>query len=294
MALALALGIFNPLVLLHLIGGAHNDAFMLGFLALGFAAFLRKHKLLAVVLVAMATGVKLTAAPALVFMAWNWRDDPAVAFGRRVRDTALVCLGAVGIIAVLGVLAGVGPGWIVALKGTSQSLGTYSLPTKLGFLLASIAHWLHVPASTGFVVAVARMFGLLAAGLLSLVLVLRSPRIGIVRAFAFSSLAIVMLGPVVWPWYLATGFAFLAASGVGKWRPATMVLIVSASLLVWPTSVPPLDWLQGYQTLLSPLVIGFVVAGCYFGQRMVTRRSTTDESELDELDAEPAETLAVS
>ncbi len=44
-AVALALGIVNPLVLLHLLGGSHNDALMLGFLALGFAAFLRERKL---------------------------------------------------------------------------------------------------------------------------------------------------------------------------------------------------------------------------------------------------------
>ncbi len=63
-ALALALGVANPLVMLHLLGGSHNDALMLGFLALGFAAYLRDHKWAGVVLVAFATAVKLTAAPA--------------------------------------------------------------------------------------------------------------------------------------------------------------------------------------------------------------------------------------
>ena len=186
-----------------------------------------------------------------------------------------------------------GPGWITALKGTSQSMGTYSLPTKLGYILASVAQAQHVPVSTGLVVAVTRTIGLMAAALLSLVLVLRSPRIGIVRAFAFSSLAIVMLGPVVWPWYLATGFAFLAASGVGKWRPTVIVLIASASLLVWPTSVPPLDSLQHYQALLSPLVLAAVVGGCYIGQRLARRPTEPVESAESAAPAPETDLLAV-
>ncbi len=49
--MALALAIANPLVLVHLIGGAHNDALMMGLLVLGVAAFERGRKILAVVLV---------------------------------------------------------------------------------------------------------------------------------------------------------------------------------------------------------------------------------------------------
>jgi alpha-1,6-mannosyltransferase len=270
-ALALALGILNPLVLLHLLGGSHNDALMLGFLALGLAAFLRKHKLLAVVLVALATGVKLTAAPALVFMAWNWRDDPTVLLGRRIRDSALVLLAAAAIIATLCVSFGVGAGWISALKGTGQSMSTYSIPTKLGFVTGDVMHWVGLHPSGNTVVAVFRGIGLLVAGLISLVLLLRSPRIGVVRAFAFSSLTIVMLGPVVWPWYLATGFALLAASGLGRWRPTYVVTVVAATLLVWPAGISPLESLQHYQNLLSPLVIAAVIGACYVGQRLADR-----------------------
>ena len=109
-------------MLLHLLGGSHNDALMLGFLALGFAAFLRDKRWLAVVLVAFATGVKLTAAPALVFMAWNWQDDPTITFARRVRTSAVVVAAAAAVIAALSVVVGVGPGWMAALRSTGQSM----------------------------------------------------------------------------------------------------------------------------------------------------------------------------
>ena len=71
-AAAVALGIGNPLVLLHLVGGSHNDALMLGFLALGLAAFRRDKKILTVVLVALAVSVKLPAVIALVYIGWAW------------------------------------------------------------------------------------------------------------------------------------------------------------------------------------------------------------------------------
>jgi hypothetical protein len=289
-ALALALGVLNPLVLLHLLGGSHNDALMLGFLALGFAAFLRDRKWLAVVLVACATGVKLTAAPALVFMAWNWRADPALGFARRVRTSAVVVAAAAAVIAGLSLLAGVGPGWVAALKSTGQSVSTYSLPTKAGYVITDVVQWVGLHPSTSTMIAAFRLVGLAVAGAISFVLLLRSPRIGLVRAFALSSLVIVILGPVVWPWYLATGFALLAASGIDRWRPTYVVLVVTATALVWPAGISPLASVQHVQNGISPLVVAFVIGVCWAGQRVAARRRARVDGSGDALsrDAEPA------
>jgi hypothetical protein len=54
-AVAVAVGIASPLVLLHLIGGSHNDALMMGFLTLGVAAFQRHRRYLGIALVILAT-----------------------------------------------------------------------------------------------------------------------------------------------------------------------------------------------------------------------------------------------
>ncbi|HVN51433.1 MAG TPA: polyprenol phosphomannose-dependent alpha 1,6 mannosyltransferase MptB, partial [Acidimicrobiales bacterium] len=287
-ALALALGILNPLVLLHLLGGSHNDALMLGFLALGFAAFVRDRRWLAVVLVAFAAGVKLTAAPALVFMAWNWQDDPAVAYARRVRRSAIVVAAAAAVITGLSVLAGVGPGWVAALKSTGQSVSTYSLPTKGAYVATDMLQWVGVHASTSAMIAGFRLVGLAVAGAISFVLLLRSPRLGVVRAFALSSLVIVILGPVVWPWYLATGFALLAATGVERWRPTYIVLVVTATALVWPAGISPLASVQHVQNGISPFVVALVVGVCWAGQRLAARgRSADRPGEGHAREAEP-------
>ncbi len=61
-AAALWLGALNPLVLLHLVAGAHNDAIMLGLLGAGLVAALGRWPVLGAVLVTLAALVKAPAA----------------------------------------------------------------------------------------------------------------------------------------------------------------------------------------------------------------------------------------
>ena len=269
-AVAVAVGIASPLVYLHLIGGSHNDALMMGLTAVGLAAFLKGRKLLGVALVVLATGVKVPAAAALVFMAWNWDDDPDVPITRRIRDTALVGVATLAGLAALCAAVGIGFGWITALKNTGKIFSTFSVSTKTGFLAADAlnAIGLHVAPTT--LVAATRGLGLALAGLICVVMLLRSPRIGMVRALGLAMLAVVILSPVVWPWYLAVGFALVAASGMGKWRPSYMVVIIAASAVVWPTSVDPVKSLTSYQHLLTMLAVGGIVVACWVAQRLAT------------------------
>ena len=100
-------------------------------------------------------------------------------------------------------------------------------------------------------------------------LLLRSPRIGVTRALGISMIVVVLLSPVVWPWYLAAGFALVAASGMGKWRPTYVVLIIAASAVVFPTSIAPVKSLNPYQHLLTMAVVAIIIA-CYVAQRLAS------------------------
>nr|WP_267246523.1 polyprenol phosphomannose-dependent alpha 1,6 mannosyltransferase MptB [Streptomyces sp. PR69] len=71
-AAALWLGALNPLVLLHLVGGAHNDAVMLGLLGAGLVAALGRWPVLGAVLVTLAALVKAPAALGLAAVAALW------------------------------------------------------------------------------------------------------------------------------------------------------------------------------------------------------------------------------
>lgn len=254
-AVAVALGIGNPLVLLHLIGGSHNDALMLGFLALGLAAFRRDRKVLTVVLVALAVAVKLPALVALVYIGWAWAGRGAP-LKTRIGWIARAVGGAVAIIAALSVIVGIGPGWVIALQGTNSVLSTFSVTTKLGFVVSEASHLIGLGVNENIVVGLFRFVGLVLAAGFALFLLVRTERLGVVRCVGLALVGVILLGPVVWPWYLPAGFAILAAAGLGRWRASYFVVSFAACLLVFPRSVNAVPSLLGWQHLLG---LGVVV-----------------------------------
>ncbi|MGC0333791.1 hypothetical protein RKD23_006781 [Streptomyces sp. SAI-170] len=126
-AAALWLGALNPLVLLHLVAGAHNDAMMLGLLGVGLVAASGRRPALGAVLVTLAALVK---APALLGLA-------AIVVlqlraGRRTAQAVLTtAAAATGTTVAATALAGTGYGWIGALD-TPVSPHNWALTSLLG------------------------------------------------------------------------------------------------------------------------------------------------------------------
>ena len=259
-AVAMAIGIGNPIVILHLIGGAHNDALMFGLVALGLAAFQRGRRGLGLALLIAATAVKLPAAIALVYVGWCWR--PVVSsWKQRVVSTVGVVAAAVVAIVIGCVLVGLGPGWITALKSTGKVNDTYSPTTKIGFSIAELLDLVGLHVDGAALAAGVRALGLLATGVLVLVMLTRSPRVGVVKATGVVLVGYVILGPVIWPWYFAAGFGLLAACGLGRYRPSYLVVCIAASWAVWPTSVVSIGTFGGgYQHLRGLGVVLAVIA----------------------------------
>jgi alpha-1,6-mannosyltransferase len=135
---ALWLAALNPLVLIHLVGGAHNDALMVGLLAAGLALAVRHRPAAAVVLVTAAALVKVPAALALVAVAGIWAVQLAGRW-RAVRAVAGAGAVAVGTTVLLTALCGTGYGWIAAL-GTPISPHNWSLTSALGRWTAALGH----------------------------------------------------------------------------------------------------------------------------------------------------------
>lgn len=266
-AVAIAIGIANPLVLLHIVGGVHNDALMLAFLSLGLAAVLRERRVLGVVLLACAVAVKLPAAVALVFVGWTWaRGD--VPLRRRIAGAAAVTAAGAAVVVALCLVAGIGPGWVTALSNTGKITSTFSGTTKLGYVLADGARTVGIGVPDALAVAATRLVGVALTGVAALLLLFRSPRLGTVRAVALVLVLYVFLGPVVWPWYLPAGFALLAAVGIGRYRPSYLVLVFAVSLLVWPTSVEAVPSLSRYQHLLGLGVVLLIAGAAVGAQRL--------------------------
>lgn len=268
---ALAVGIANPLVILYLIGGYHNDALMMGFLCLGVAAAMKDKRILAVVLLTLATAVKLPAIAALLVVGWVWAGKDAP-FRKRILSVAAVMIPAMVALAVLSVATGIGAGWITALRSTGKVMDTFSLMTMLGYFGSDLVNGLGLSDNPEIGVAPVRFLGLLAGLGISYWLMTRAERIGIPRAIGLGMCALVLLGPVMWPWYLPAGFALIAAAGLGRFRPSYMVVVVAVSALVWPTSVNPVEFLTRYQRILSFSVIVLIAVSAWAAQWLAARR----------------------
>lgn len=284
-AVAIAIGIGNPIMILHVIGGVHNDALMFGFLALGLAAAQRDRKKLAVALITAATAVKLPAAIGLLYLGWCWHGAVAT-WKERVVSTVAVFASAAAAIAVGCFLVGLGPGWITALKSTGKVNDTYSPTTKIGFSIAEILNAIGLNVDGQLLASGVRALGLLATAVIAFVMLMRSPRVGFIKATGVMLVAYVLLGPVIWPWYLVTGFALLAACGLGRYRPSYLVVCIAASWFVWPTSVVSMGTFgSGYQHLRGLGVVLLVAALAWGAQRFAgrweRRYSGLSESERD-------------
>ena len=296
-AVALAIGLANPVVIIHLIGGVHNDALMFGFLALGLAAAQRERRKLALALLAAATAVKLPAAVGLVYLGWTW-PGVAASFRKRATTTAAVVGVAVAGIALACLAVGLGPGWVTALKSTGKVNDTYSPTTKIGFSISEVLDAIGIAVDGATLAGGVRLLGLALTAVLGVVMLLRSPRVGIVRATGVMLVAYVLLGPVIWPWYLPAGFALLAATGLGRYRPSYLIVCIAVSWFVWPTSVMTLDGLGGgYQHLRGLGVVALVCALAWGAQRFAGRwerrhqreqRATAASSTSPTPDPEPA------
>jgi alpha-1,6-mannosyltransferase len=213
-ARALWLGVLNPLVFLHFVSGAHNDALMVGLIAAGFALVVRKQPYLGILLITLAAAVKPVGLLALPFagLMWAGQGAPMTAVAKRWLQSALV---AVAVFVGLAAASGTGFGWLNAV-GTPASVNTWlSPPTAVGMLLGGVVD------ARGFdltdtLIAVFRLLATIAALVIIAHLCLRPGTRNPVRAAGLAFLVLVILGPVVQPWYLLWSGPLLAATALTK------------------------------------------------------------------------------
>jgi alpha-1,6-mannosyltransferase len=224
-AAVLALAVLNPLVLLVLLGGDHNDALMLGLLVAGCAAARRNQILIGLVLCALAAEVKVPALIGALFIGWWWSDGAATWRERLPRVIGSI-LTTVGLMVVIGLVSGLGWRWLDGLSDPGVVVSWVDPATAVGLSLSHVSGALGFGSHSATYVQSARAVGIALAAVISIGLVLRSARIGAMQALGWSLLAFVALGPVVWPWYETWGFVFLAV--IAEARTLRVLLALSA------------------------------------------------------------------
>ncbi|MEV4541172.1 polyprenol phosphomannose-dependent alpha 1,6 mannosyltransferase MptB [Micromonospora echinaurantiaca] len=230
---ALWLALACPLVAVHLVSGAHNDALMVGLLVAGLAVVVsrpgRPGPLLAGgVLLGLAGGVKVTALVVVPFAALV-AIAGAYSIRALIRDGGWVVGGAVATVAGVTLAAGLDFGWIAGLEQGGLVIAWTSPSTAVGQTVGYLAapfgwHGDPLPVTRGIGMAV-----------LALVLVWLWWRARARDPLWHAGLALaatVALAPLYHPWYWIWPLTVLAATARQRIGWFTLVALVSSFLVL--------------------------------------------------------------
>ena len=256
---ALWLGATNPLLIMHLVAGIHNEALMLGLMLTGTEFALRgidstrplvprplqwprRHSawaqwsplamlVLGAVLITMSSQVKLPSLLALGFVAmalasrWGGNVRAVLAAGGLLGTLSLA------VMAVIGWASGLGFGWVNTLGTANVVRSWMSPPTLLALGTGQVGILLGLGDHTTAVLSLTRAIGVLIIAIMVswlLVAVLRG-RLHPVGGLGVALAATVLLFPVVQPWYLLWAIIPLAAWAT---RPRFRVTTIVVTLVV--------------------------------------------------------------
>ncbi|AKK30501.1 polyprenol phosphomannose-dependent alpha 1,6 mannosyltransferase MptB [Mycobacterium sp. EPa45] len=256
---ALWLGAANPLLLMHLVAGIHNEALMLGLMLTGTEFALRgidsakplwprpmhwphgrdqwaqwmppAMLVLGSVLITMSSQVKLPGLLALGFvgmaLAYRW--------GSTIRAFLLASafMGSLSLVvmAIIGWASGLGFGWIFTLGTANVVRSWMSPPTLLALGTGQVGILLGLGDHTTAVLSLTRAMGVLIIMITVtwLLLAVLRGRLHPVGGLGVALGATVLLFPVVQPWYLLWAIIPLAAWAT---RPGFRIATIAVSLVV--------------------------------------------------------------
>lgn len=265
---ALWLGVLNPLSLLHLIGGIHNESILLGFLLIGMEVALRGVDWLGTrpglgwLLIVLGSAsitcaglVKITGFIALGFV--------GMAMARRLHQhgrghvTALVVGGVaettalVVTTAIVSWISGIGLGWITGQGGAATIRSWMSITTDIGVIWGALGMLLDLGDHTEKMLVVTRAAGVVLAGVFMVRMLYATYRgfIHAVGALGMATFMLVVLFPVLHPWYMLWAILPLAAwANRPLFRMAVVAYSALFSFFVLPRglALPPITILSIY------------------------------------------------
>ncbi|OZC60887.1 hypothetical protein CH274_08580 [Rhodococcus sp. 06-418-5] len=272
---ALWLGAANPLVLFHLVAGIHNEALMIGLMLAGTELALRAIEHSGALrgtdiaflvggagLIALSSAIKIPSLIALGFV--------GMALSRRWGGTlrsvihAALLLGSIAIAVQVAVSlgSGLGFGWINTLGTAGVVRSWMSIPTILGLGTGFVGVLLGLGDHTTAVLGLTRPIAAVVAGIIvvrMLIAVLRG-RLHPVGALGVALGAVVLLFPVVQPWYLLWAVIPLAAWAT---TPSFRRPAIAFSSLVSVILMPNGSEYQPFQIVQAAVVTILTIAVLY-------------------------------
>jgi alpha-1,6-mannosyltransferase len=264
-AAALWICVLNPLVIIHLMGGVHNEMLMVGLMMAGIALSFRGHPAFGAALIAVAVAVKATAGLALPFMVWVWarglRDrrnfPPAKAFAVATAASVAVF---VAVFAVLSLAAGVGLGWLTALAGSVKIVNWLTVPTATANLINAVVG-LVVPVNFYAVLETTRIIGIATIAISAPLLWWRFRRTDrdALMGIALLMGIVVLFVPAALPWYYTWPLAIVAALAQSR-----QAIAVIAGLSTWITVIWNPDGAHGMYSWVRVLLAIACAAGAWW------------------------------
>ncbi|MEQ3552238.1 polyprenol phosphomannose-dependent alpha 1,6 mannosyltransferase MptB [Pseudonocardia nematodicida] len=246
-AVALWIAVANPVMVVHMVGGVHNDLLVVGLLPAAALLALRRRFLWAIVVASLAMAIKASAGLILPFLVLVWAATLTGSFWRR-----LVRAGAPSVamfVAVFGActwVTGFGLGWLPALSAPSMIMNWLSVSTGAGQALYSVLGMFVDGLNPLAFIDVARAIG---AGVLAILLVAlwwraREGGTVAIRNAAIGLALAAVLAPTTLPWYLSWGLCLLAMTA---WSTRGLQWVIAGSvwlmIVYYPTGETALyDW----------------------------------------------------
>lgn len=251
-----------PIVAVHLVSGAHNDALMVGLMVAGLLVIVARpgrswSLLVGGALLGLAIGVKVTAGVVVPFAALIAAPGP-YRLRALLRHGGWVVGGAVLSVLATTTASGLGWGWVNGLTRSGDSIQWTSAPTAVGLAIEYVGRLFGVRFDA---VPLVRVVALVVLALVLVALWWRartgSPMTGAGIALA----ATVVLAPVFHPWYAVWPLAVLAVTvGSSQWfllpfALATFLTLPDGTNLARFTKFPGV-WVMTF------LVVLVVARGC--------------------------------
>ena len=233
---ALWLGMLNPLTILHLIGGIHNESILLGLMLVGMEVGLRGVDklggrngqsvdasggagliILSAALISSAGMVKVTGFLALGFVGMNLARHlvrvgrgPVAAIAAAVAVQVALLVAAV---AAVTAATGIGLGWVTGQGGAASIRSWLSMTTDIGVGAGFFGMLLGLGDHTDTMLTITRGVGvLIAVGfLVRMLFATFRGTVHPVGGLGVATFVLVILFPVVHPWYMLWAILPLAA-----------------------------------------------------------------------------------
>lgn len=264
----------NPLFIISFVASGHNDSLMVGFMVAAIYAVWRGHGVTAVLLMSISIGMKVISIVLLPFIGLWWAGRHA----SKIKIFWYWCMTlglTVSLMLAVGLMNGYGFDWVKVIAGTG-SIWSFWSPIGAGGELLRVAVVELGLGDGEWVMPTVRLAGRLLSVVVVLVLMFVGSYDQILARATWSFTALVVLSPVIHPWYLLWLLPLFVMLGIRsnwqlRWTIFTVVFFTAygagdqlyiwqfleiggwMKMLSWSISAVLAVWVLYYDPWTSPM-----------------------------------------